>query len=114
MSAWVFCAAFGFRLYEKDLTDKKTAPSSVQTPVQQESRGTILNSLVPHLKSGIPDEVLIPAPEWTTKCRESFISWARISTFALTSSGLSNFCQTDLKQTHLQWDPLTHSTSAYF
>lgn len=51
-----------------------------------------LQLFVPHLKSGMPAEVLIPAPEWTTKYWDSFINWARISTFALSSSGLSNTC----------------------
>lgn len=45
-----------------------------------------------HLKSGMPAEVLIPAPEWTTRYSDSLINWASVSTFAFSSSGLSNTC----------------------
>ena len=45
-----------------------------------------------HLKSGMPAAVLTPAPVWTTKYSDSLTNWARVSTFAFSSSGLSNFC----------------------
>lgn len=34
---------------------------------REQGENSQLLSLEPHLKSGMPDEVLIPAPEWTTK-----------------------------------------------
>lgn len=59
-----------------------------------------------YLKSGMPVEVLIPAPEWTTKYWDSFISLARVSTLERSSSGLSNTChkiETSVRR-RLRWE----------
>ena len=44
-----------------------------------------------YLKSGIPEAVLIPAPECTTRNSHFFIISVRILTLPVSSSGLSNF-----------------------
>ncbi len=51
-----------------------------------------------YLKSGMPVDVLIPAPECTTMYCDSFIHWASVSTLVFSSSGLSNSC----KHTHFR------------
>lgn len=67
----------------------------------------------PHLKSGMPDAVLIPAPEWTTKYSDSFISWASVSTFAFSSSGLSNVYHRT-ENIRFKTDALTQSNIVIF
>ena len=44
-----------------------------------------------HRKSGIPAEVLIPAPVWTTTCRAPLIQSASSSHLSLSVSSVSNF-----------------------
>lgn len=44
-----------------------------------------------HLKSGIPADVLMPAPVCTTTCFDAEIHDASFKTFSFTSSLLSNF-----------------------
>ena len=45
-----------------------------------------------NLKSGIPDDVLIPAPVCKTTCLACLIHLAKIAIFSVTLSKLSNFC----------------------
>ncbi len=80
-----------------------------------EDKSCIFTLSEPHLKSGMPAEVLIPAPEWTTKYWDSFINWARVSTFAFSSSGLSNTChRTHNIKFNNSWMILTQSNTTIF
>ncbi len=63
---------------------------------------------VQYLKSGMPVDVLIPAPECTTMYCDSFIHWANVSTLVFSSSGLSNSC----KHTHFRLMTCTASRTS--
>lgn len=52
-----------------------------------------MNLIKEYRKSGIPAEVLIPAPVWTTTCWDSRIHLANNLLFSSTFSGESNFCK---------------------
>lgn len=85
--------------------------SSVQTPlgplklkVNQIKFYSFENNLVfiiLYLKSGIPAEVLMPAPVCITTCFASFIHFVRRDTLAVTRDLLSNFLQPKEKKKHV-------------
>lgn len=99
------CISF-FALLKENVTWPRGA-QSMQKTARQNKKKTLL--FLSHLKSGIPAEVLIPAPEWTTKYWDSLISWARVSTLAFSSSGLSKCCSRREKCDFKSWPREPHS-----